>query len=107
MNELNTMQAVLAKLQIVAVVLTILAVVGPIAMFALFWHLSKTFVTKSEFNGQGSRVTALESMSIMNKDRADQAHERIDKMESALTVELRYMRRDLDRLIGLEPDGSD
>jgi hypothetical protein len=71
---LNQLEATLKILQMVAIFIAIVGAAGPILVGAFLWKLSKTFVTKDDFNGQGGRITAWESLSIQNRDRADFAH---------------------------------
>ena len=92
-------QTTLDLLQSVAIIIGVLSVLGPIVIGALLWRISKSFVSKDDFNGLGSRVTAYETFSITTRERADGAHERIERGEAALQVKLDWIRRDLDRLL--------
>lgn len=105
---MNTeIQSTLEALQAIALIIGTLAVLGPIAIGAMLWRISKSFVSKDEFNGLGSRVTAYESFSIATRERADAAHEKIRENEAALAVRLDWIRRDLDLLLRHAEDVRD
>jgi hypothetical protein len=101
MGEVTTqnINSTLEFLRGVSILLTIFAVIGPVIVAALLWNFQKTFATKREVDGQGGRITAYETMTIQNRERADHAHERLTLAEEKWTVELRYIRRDLDTLL--------
>lgn len=99
MNPEPQVQRTLELLQTVAVIIGVLSVIGPVVIGALLWKISKAFVSKEDFNGLGSRVTAYETFAITTRERADGAHEKIRENEAALTVKLDWIRRDLDQLL--------
>jgi CRISPR/Cas system-associated exonuclease Cas4 (RecB family) len=76
-----------------------LGMLGLVIPGAFLWFMSKYFITRKEFDGFGARVGKTELDAVESHTRADTAHERVDRIESALAVELRYIRRDLDILL--------
>lgn len=96
---MTELAAALRVLQILVIVLTILGITVPVALAALFWKISKEFPTKKDLDGFGGRLTIAEKNIIEANLKADLAIQRLDRTETKLEVEMKYIRRDLDTLL--------
>lgn len=96
----QTLEGILKTLSILATILTILSIVGPLVVAGLLWKASKEFASRRELSGYGKRLTDHELNRAQDQIKIDLAHQRLDKLESRIEVELKWIRRDLDELLG-------